>query len=160
MINKVILVGNVGRDPEMQSTPSGQSVAKFSVATSRKWKSRDGERKEETQWHNCVAWGRTAEVIAQYVTKGKQLYVEGRMQTNSWEDRETGKKQYRTEVIVENFQFLGGKSDGSQQRQSSGGGGGGTQSSFGGGRSSNTSNFDNDDVPFAYQQLDVEELLS
>ena len=118
MVNKVILVGNLGRDPELRNTPSGQTIAKFSVATTRKWRSRDGERQEQTEWHNIVCWGRQAEVAGQYLSKGRQVYIEGRLQTDSWEDRETGKKMYRTEIVCDNFQMLGGRGD------SSGGGGG------------------------------------
>jgi single-strand DNA-binding protein len=112
MVNKVILVGNLGRDPEMRTTPSGQTMAKFSVATTRKWKDRDGNRQEATEWHNVVCWGRQAEVAGQYLTKGKQIYLEGRLQTDSWEDRETSKKMYRTEIVCENFQMLGSRGDG------------------------------------------------
>lgn len=107
MINKVILVGNLGRDPEVRSTQSGQPVASFTLATSRKWKDKNGQRQEQTEWHNIVCWGRQAEVAGQYLTKGKQIYVEGRLQTRSWDDRQTGEKRYRTEVVCENFQMLG-----------------------------------------------------
>ena len=116
MVNKVILVGNLGRDPEMRTTPSGQTLAKFSVATTRRWKDRDGNRQEATEWHNVVCWGRQAEVAGQFLTKGKQVYLEGRLQTDSWEDRESGKKMYRTEVVCENFQMLGSRGDGSGQQ--------------------------------------------
>ena len=118
MVNKVILVGNLGRDPEVRSTPSGQSVAEFSLATSRKWKDRDGNRQEQTEWHRVVCWGRQAEVAGQYLTKGKQIYVEGRIQTSSWDDKQSGEKRYKTEIICDNFQMLGRKDEG-------GGGGGG-----------------------------------
>jgi single-strand DNA-binding protein len=111
MVNKVLLIGNLGRDPEIRTTPNGQTVAKFSLATTRTWRDRDGNRQERTEWHNIVAWGRQAEVAGQYLTKGRQLYVEGRLQTDSWEDRETGKKMYRTEIICDNFQMLGGRGD-------------------------------------------------
>ena len=111
MVNKVILVGNLGRDPELRSTASGQQVANFSVATSRKWRDKDGNRQEQTEWHDIVVWGRQAEVAGQYLTKGRQVYIEGRLQTRSWEDRETGAKKYRTEVICENFQMLGQRGD-------------------------------------------------
>ena len=111
MVNKVILVGNLGRDPELRSTPSGQSLAKFSVATTRRWRDRDGNRQEQTEWHNIVCWGRQAEIAGQYLTKGKQVYIEGRLQTDSWEDRETGKKMYRTEIVCDNFQMLGSRGD-------------------------------------------------
>ena len=117
MVNKVILVGNLGRDPEIRTTPSGQTLAKFSVATSRKWKDRDGNRQEATEWHNVVCWGRQAEVAGQFLTKGKQIFLEGRLQTDSWEDKESGKKMYRTEVVCENFQMLGGRGDGGGSAQ-------------------------------------------
>ena len=120
MVNKVILVGNLGRDPELRTTTSGQPVANFSVATSRRWKDRDGNRQEQTEWHNVVCFGRQAEVAGQYLTRGKQIYVEGRLQTHSWDDKNTGEKKYRTEVICDNFQMLGRKGD------SGGGGGGGS----------------------------------
>ncbi len=109
MVNKVILVGNLGRDPEVRSTPSGQQVASFTLATNRKWKDKSGQRQEQTEWHQIVCWGRQAEVAGQYLTKGKQIYVEGRLQTRSWDDKQSGEKRYRTEVICENFQMLGGR---------------------------------------------------
>jgi single-strand DNA-binding protein len=118
MVNKVMLVGNLGRDPEVRSTPSGQSVAEFSLATSRKWKDREGNRQEQTEWHRVVCWGRQAEVAGQYLTKGKQIYVEGRIQTSSWDDKQSGEKRYKTEIICDNFQMLGRRDEG-------GGGGGG-----------------------------------
>lgn len=111
MVNKVILVGNLGRDPELRSTQSGQAVANFSLATSRRWRDRDGNLQEQTEWHNVVCWGRQAEVAGQYLTKGKQIYVEGRLQTRSWEDRQSGEKRYRTEVVCDNFQMLGSRRD-------------------------------------------------
>ncbi len=107
MVNKVILVGNLGRDPEVRSLPSGQPVASFSVATSRRWKDRDGNRQEQTEWHNVVCFGKQAEIAGQYLTKGKQIFVEGRIQTRSWDDKTTGEKKYRTEIICDNFQMLG-----------------------------------------------------
>ena len=121
MVNKVILVGNLGRDPEVRSTPSGQSVANFTLATSRRWNDRDGNRQEQTEWHRIVCWGRQAEVAGEYLTKGKQIYVEGRLQTRSWEDKQSGEKRYTTEVICDNFQMLGRRDDstgGSYERQS------------------------------------------
>ncbi|MDH3744113.1 MAG: single-stranded DNA-binding protein [Acidobacteriota bacterium] len=111
MVNKVILVGNLGRDPEVRTTPSGQPVATFSVATNRRWKDRDGNRQEQTEWHNIVCWGRQAEIAGQYLTKGKQIFVEGRLQTRSWDDRETGEKKYKTEIVCDNFQMLGQRGD-------------------------------------------------
>ena len=104
-LNKVQIYGNLTRDPELKSLPSGSAVVSFGVATNRTWKDKDGSKKEQTEFHNLVAFGRTAEVIAQYMKKGKPIYVEGRIQTRSWEGKEDGKKQYRTEVVVETFQF-------------------------------------------------------
>ncbi len=106
MVNKVFLIGNLGRDPELRSTTSGQPVASFTLATNRRWKDREGNRQEQTEWHNIVCWGRLAEIAGQYLTKGKQIFVEGRLQTRSWEDRQSGEKRYRTEVVCDNFQML------------------------------------------------------
>src|SRR4051794_5580457 len=107
MVNKVILIGNLGRDPEVRSTPSGQPVANFTLATSRRWRDKNGQKQEQTEWHTVVCWGKQAEIAGQYLTKGKQIYVEGRLQTRSWDDRNTGEKRYKTEVICETFQMLG-----------------------------------------------------
>lgn len=107
MVNKVLLVGNVGRDPEVRSTQSGQPVANFSVATTRRWSDKNGQKQEQTEWHSCQAWGKTAELIGQYVTKGRQIYVEGRLQTRSWDDRNNGEKKYKTEIVVESWHLLG-----------------------------------------------------
>jgi single-strand DNA-binding protein len=128
MVNKVILLGNLGRDPEVRSTPSGQSVASFSLATSRKWRDKNGNKQEETEWHNIVVWGKQAEIAGQYLKKGKQIFLEGRLQTRSWEDRQSGEKKYRTEVVCDNFQMLG-------QRGDDMGGGGGSYGGGGGGGS-------------------------
>lgn len=137
MLNKVMIIGNLGRDPEVRTTPSGQNVANFTVATNRKWKDRDGNLQEKTEWHQVVCWGRQAEIAGQYLTKGKLVYVEGRLETRSWEDKTHGDKRYRTEIICDNFQMLGRRGDSYE----GGGGGGGGQDSGGG------SNFD-DDIPF------------
>ena len=102
-LNKAILYGNLTRDPELKALPSGQQVANFSLATNRFYKDRDGAKQEQTEFHNVVAFGRQAELIGQYVKKGKPLYIEGRIQTRSWE--KDGQKQYRTEVVIEQFQF-------------------------------------------------------
>lgn len=108
-VNKVILIGNLGRDPELRYTQSGQPVANFTLATTETWNKRDGGgREEKTEWHRIVAWGRTGELCAQYLAKGRTVYVEGRLQTREWEDRE-GKKQRTTEVVAQTVQFLGGK---------------------------------------------------
>ena len=105
-LNKVIIIGIVGRDPEMRFTPSGRPVTSFSVATSRTWVSAEGERREETEWFNVVAWGNLAEICKAHLTKGHQVYVEGRLQTRGWED-ETGKKHFRTELVANEMILLG-----------------------------------------------------
>lgn len=104
-INKAIIVGNITRDPELKSLPSGQKVCTFSVATNRTWKDKDGEKQEAVDYHNVCCFGKQAEVISQWMKKGSQIYVEGRMTTRSWDDKDTGKKMYRTEIIGENVQF-------------------------------------------------------
>jgi len=108
--NKVILMGNLTRDVEMRTTPSGQSVANFSLAVSRSWKGQDGQQQEQTSFINCVAWGKPGEIIAQYVGKGSPLLVSGRLDQRSWEDKESGQKRSTVEVIVEDFNFIGGGS--------------------------------------------------
>lgn len=113
MINKVILIGHLGRDPEVRSTASGTKVANFTVATNRRWTDREsGQRNEETEWHRIVCWARLADIAEQYLRRGRQIYVEGRLQTRSWEDRQTGEKRWTTEVVCENFQMLGSRGDG------------------------------------------------
>ncbi len=104
-LNKIFLYGNLTRDPELKALPSGSQVANFGLATNRVYKDKNGAKQEAVEFHNIVAFGRTAEVIAQYCKKGRPIFVEGRIQTRSWEGKEDGKKQYRTEIIVENFQF-------------------------------------------------------
>jgi len=106
-VNKVILIGNLGRDPELRYTQSGQAVANFTLATTETWNKKEGGREERTEWHRIVAWGRTAELCAQYLAKGRTVYVEGRLQTREWENRE-GQKQRTTEVVALTVQFLGG----------------------------------------------------
>lgn len=102
-LNKVTLIGNLTRNAELKALPSGVKVANFSIATNRSWKDKDGSKKEEVEYHNLVVFGRTAEVIEQYTHKGDQIYIDGRLQTRTWE--KDGEKKYRTEIIVENFQF-------------------------------------------------------
>ena len=111
MLNHVILIGNLGRDPELRTTQSGQTVANLRLATSRRWTDRDGNRQDETEWHTIVCWGRQAEIAGQYLTRGKLVSVEGRLQTRSWEDKQTGQKRYATEIVCRNFQMLGGRGD-------------------------------------------------
>ena len=117
-VNKVILLGNLGKDPDLRYTPSGKAVATFSLATSERWTSQDGQKQENTTWHNIVAWGKQAETMKEYLTKGRQVYIEGRIANRSYEDKE-GNKKYISEVVVQSFSFVGNKG-------SSGNGGGQT----------------------------------
>jgi single-strand DNA-binding protein len=128
-VNKVILLGNVGKDPEIKATPSGTVVATFSIATSERFKDKTGNWQDRTEWHNLVAYQRTAEIIRDYVKKGNKLYVEGRLQTSSWDDKTTGQKRYKTEIIVNDLSLLSGRGEGGE------GGGGGYSKS-------NTASFD------------------
>lgn len=107
-VNKVILVGNLGKDPEVKYTPQGTAVAKFSLATTERYKDKAGEWQDRTEWHNIVAWARTAEVAGEYLKKGRTVYIEGSIRTNSWDDKETGQKKYRTEIVVNELIMLGG----------------------------------------------------
>jgi len=111
-VNKVILVGNLGADPEIRSLNSGDRVANLRIATSETWRDKSsGERKEKTEWHRCVCFGRTAEIAQQYLAKGRQVYLEGRLQTRKWQGQD-GSDRYTTEIIVENLQLLGSRQDG------------------------------------------------
>jgi single-strand DNA-binding protein len=107
MLNKVILIGNLGKDAEVRYAPSGTAVANFSIATSEKW-GKDGEKQQRTEWHRIVAFGKLAEICGEYLTKGKQVYIEGRLQTRNWEDRE-GVKRYTTEIVAHQMLMIGGK---------------------------------------------------
>ncbi len=109
-VNKVILIGNLGADPELRYTPSGRAVVNFNLATSRTWNNRDGEKQEETEWHRIVAWDKLAEICGEYLKKGAQTYVEGRLQTRSWEDK-NGVKRYTTEAVVSEMRMLGSRQD-------------------------------------------------
>jgi len=120
-VNKVILIGNLGKDPELRYTPGGQAVASFPLATSEKWRDKEGVMQDNTEWHNIVVWGRQAETAKEYLAKGRQVYIEGRIQTRSWDDKE-GNKRYTTEVVAQRVQFLGSRGQGG-----SGGGGGGSE---------------------------------
>jgi single-strand DNA-binding protein len=105
-LNKVMIIGNVGREPEMRYTPSGRPVTSFSVATTRTWTSAEGDRREETEWFNVVSWGNLAEICKTHLTKGQQVYIEGRLQTRGWED-DSGKKHFRTELVASEMILLG-----------------------------------------------------
>jgi single-strand DNA-binding protein len=110
MVNKVILVGRLGRDPELRYTQGGQPVANFTLATNERWTSKDGDRQERTEWHRIVAWGKLAELCNEYLSKGRQVYIEGRLQTREWEDKE-GHKRQTTEINANTVQFLGSRGD-------------------------------------------------
>jgi single-strand DNA-binding protein len=121
-VNKVILVGNLGKDAEVRVTPGGQSVASFSLATTENWTSREGEKKEQTEWHRIVLWGKAADSLQPYLVKGKQIYLEGRLQTRQWE--KDGQKHYTTEVKADKVVLLGGgggRSGGRDMERDSGG---------------------------------------
>jgi len=134
-LNKVILIGNLGRDPEVRQTPSGRPVANFSIATNERWKDKQGNRQERTEWHYIVAWGPKAEFVQNYLKKGRRILVEGKLQTRDWTDKENV-KHYRTEVIADNITFMdaagegggrgeGGRGSGGASRQDRGGAPGG-----------------------------------
>ena len=134
-LNKVMLIGNLGADPELRFTQNGTAVANFRIACSRSFTNRDGQRTEQTEWVTIVAWRGLAENVGQYLSKGRSVYVEGRLQTRQWEDRD-GNNRYTTEVVANDIQFLSGR----------GGGGGGDGDDWGGGPS--PAGMDADDLPF------------
>jgi single-strand DNA-binding protein len=123
-VNKVMLLGNVGKDPEIRTTAGGMTVASFSLATADRAKDAQGNWADKTEWHNLVCFQRTAEIVRDYVKKGTQLFVEGKIQTRSWDDKESGQKKYKTEILVNELSLLGGRGEGA-----SGGGGGYERSS-------------------------------
>lgn len=159
-VNKVFLLGNVGKDPEMRATQSGMVIAQLTLATADRQKDQTGNWVDKTEWHNLVCFSRTAEIVRDYVKKGTQLYVEGKIQTRSWDDKESGQKKYRTEILVNELTLLGGRGEGG----SSGGGqySGGRSQGSSGGNYGNTASFDqrapandyagegitDDDIPF------------
>jgi single-strand DNA-binding protein len=152
-VNKVILVGNLGADPDMRYTPSGQGVCELRVATSESWNDKNGQRQERTEWHRIVVWGKRAEVCSKYLAKGRQVYVEGRIQTRTYDDKD-GNKRYITEIIAADVQFLGG---GGREGGAAGGGKGGrsddppppSDADFGGGGyGGGGGGGPDDDIPF------------
>jgi single-strand DNA-binding protein len=120
-VNKVFLLGNVGKDPEIRTTPGGMTVASFSLATAERAKDAQGNWADKTEWHNLVAFQRTAEIVRDYVKKGTQVFVEGKIQTRSWDDKESGQKKYRTEILINELSLLGGGAGRSEGSSSSGG---------------------------------------
>lgn len=131
-VNKVIIVGNLGADPELRYTPGGQPVANFRVATSENWVDKQGQKQERTEWHRIVAWGKLAELVGEYLAKGRQVYVEGKLQTRQWQDRD-GNKRFTTEIQAKEITFLGGRGEGAPAGRGGGGGGGGGSGGAGGG---------------------------
>ena len=156
-VNKVILIGNLGKDPELKYLASGRAVANFSIATTENWKDKDGNRQEKTEWHYIVLWGRTAEVAKEYLSKGSSVYIEGRLQTRTWDDND-GHKHYKTEIVGDRMQFMGSRRDspssgpsgpsdpGQPQEALAPGGGGAGGSDSKNGSSSGTAG--DDDLPF------------
>ena len=116
-VNKVILVGHVGQDPEVKYTASGVPVAKVSLATNERFKDRNEQWQDRTEWHSIVAWQRLAEIVGEYVRKGSKLYVEGKLQTSTWEDKQTGEKRYRTEIAAREILLLSSRENGQEGRQ-------------------------------------------
>lgn len=110
-LNKVMLIGRLTRDPEARTTPQGATVTNFSLATNRVWKDAQGTQQDRTEYHNIVAWRKLGEICAQYLAKGRQVYIEGHLQTRSWDDQQSGKKQYRTEIVANNMIMLGSRAD-------------------------------------------------
>jgi single-strand DNA-binding protein len=159
-VNKVILVGRLGRDPETRFTGGGQAVANFSVATDETYKDKNGERQKRTEWHKIVVWGKQAEIAQQYLKKGSLIFIEGRIQSREWQDKE-GQKRTSFEIVATNFRMLGGRGDGGGGGASRGGGasggghedleGGGGGDDFGGGHSSGGGGgpeISDEDIPF------------
>jgi single-strand DNA-binding protein len=130
-VNKAIVIGNLGKDPEVRFTPGGQAVANFSVATNESWKDKNGQAQERTEWHRIVVWGKLAELCGEYLKKGRSAYVEGRLQTREWTDKE-GKKNYTTEIVANQVVFLGGRDGGGMGGGGGVGGGGRGRDDFGG----------------------------
>jgi single-strand DNA-binding protein len=150
-VNKVILLGNVGKDPEMRSTGGGTLVANFTLATSDRQKDAQGNWQDRTEWHNLVAFTRLAEIVRDYVKKGSKLYVEGKIQTRSWDDKETGAKRYRTEIIVNDISLLSGREDGGAGGSSRSSGGAATydqRPSSGSDDFAQQAEISDDDIPF------------
>ena len=139
-VNKVILLGNLGKDPEVKYTPQGTAVAKFSLATTERYKDKEGNWQDRTEWHNIVAWQRLAEIVGEYLKKGNKVYIEGAIRTNSWDDRESGQKKYRTEIIANDLVLLGGRGEGGSSEEGGGGYSRARGAQAGGGKSSGSGN--------------------
>ncbi len=150
-INKVILVGHLGKDPEVRQIAPNQTVCQFRIATSENWVDKAGQKQERTEWHSIVVWGKMADICGKYLAKGRQVYVEGRLQTRSWEDQQ-GQKRYTTEIVASTVQFLGGMG---AERGAGAGAGASANAGFGGGQNYGSTDFGpepsfdtNDEIPF------------
>src|SRR5262245_28546382 len=133
-VNKVILIGNLGADPELRYTPNGQAVCDVRLATNESWQDKNGQKQERTEWHRVVFWGKPAEIVKQYMAKGQRMYIEGRLQTRSWDEQE-GNKRYQTEIVANDFMFLSSRGEGPARDNYEGGGG--ARGGGGGGRGGN-----------------------
>ena len=140
MLNKVFIIGNLGKDPEVRFTSNGKAVAKFSVATSERWTDQDGNKQERTEWHNVVVWGKQAETCGQYLSKGRQVFIEGSVRSRQYDDKD-GNKKYITEIVARDVRFLGGKGDGGSR-------GGDHVQSVPRGEDAGGGPPDDDDIPF------------
>jgi len=140
-INKVILIGNLGADPELRYTASGTAVANFTLATREAWTSKEGSKEEKTEWHRIVAWGRLGEICGEYLAKGKRVYIEGKLRTRAWEDRD-GNKRYTTEILAQTMQMLGPAGERASSEREFGG------KDFGGGEPQGGGPFPEEDIPF------------
>jgi single-strand DNA-binding protein len=157
-VNKVILVGNLGADPELKYTPSNRPVCNLSIATNEVFKDKGGQRQERTEWHRVTVWGEQAENCSKYLAKGRMVYIEGRLQTRSWDDKTDGKKRYSTEIVADRVTFLGGGAEGGAGGGARKGGRawgeeGGAQASGGGGGAAEPEGHgppppSDDDIPF------------
>lgn len=151
-VNKAILIGNLGKDPEVRYMPSGEAIANITLATTDTWKDKSGEKQERTEWHRVSFFGRQAEVVGEYLKKGSQIYVEGRIQTRKWQDKE-GQDRYTTEIVADRMQMLGGKSSGSgsfevvENRPAASSGGAAALAKAAPAAKGSFDNFD-DDIPF------------
>jgi len=158
-LNKAFLYGNLTRDPELKALPSGQQLVSFGLATNRTYKDKNGQKQEATEFHNIVAFGRSAELIAQYMKKGRPLFVEGRIQTRSWDDKESGKKNYRTEIVVDNFQFGdGGKSGGAGTSTDSTGSRQANSGQAAQGEESQAPHKDTDEIKYPDEEINPEDI--
>ena len=158
MVNKVILVGNLGKDPEVRYTSGGQAVANLRIATSRSWTDKQsGQRKEETEWHDVEVWGKQAEQCGEYLAKGRQVFVEGRLKTDKWQDKQSGQERSKVKVVADTVRFLGGRGAGGAGGAGGGGRGGapmpdeppgGFEDNGGGGGGGGGGGSGPDDIPF------------